>query len=44
MLSITGASSQTKVHDGSILLRRRSLRRSYSPKMTTMNAEAIAEE
>jgi hypothetical protein len=33
-----------KVHDGSLLLCRRSLRRRYSPKMTTMNAEAIAEE
>jgi hypothetical protein len=33
-----------KVHDGGLLLRRRSLRRRYSLKMTTMNAKAIAEE
>jgi hypothetical protein len=44
MLIITGASSQTKIHDGSVLLHRSSSRRRHSPKMTTMNAEAIAEE
>jgi RNase adaptor protein for sRNA GlmZ degradation len=44
MLITTGASSQTKIHDGSVLLRRRSSRRRHSLKMTTMNTEAIAEE
>jgi hypothetical protein len=44
MLIITEALSQTKIHDGSVLLHRRSLRRRHSPKMTTMNVEAMAEE
>jgi hypothetical protein len=32
------------VHDESLLLRRRSLRRRHYPKTTTMNTEAIAED